>query len=42
MLIKTTDSSNLLFQICTEWKRGEHHCSFSWKCSRSEGNCVVA
>jgi len=23
-------------------KRGGHLCSFSWKCGKGEGNCIVA
>jgi len=42
MLTKTTDSSNFLFQICMQLKRTGHLCSFSWKCSKSERNCIVA
>jgi len=42
MLTKPTDSSNFLFKTCMEWKRGWHLCSFSWKYSKSEGNCIVA
>jgi len=33
MLTKPTDSSNFLFQICMQWKRAGHLCSFLWKCS---------
>jgi len=42
LLTKPTDSSDFLFQICMQWKRAGHLCSFSWKCSKSEGNCIVA